>query len=70
MLENYTNLSPHFLLASFACQRRGSGSRTCCCFRFCLITGETRQTINARSAPAINALAASDEKKLSTGRDD
>jgi hypothetical protein len=69
MLENYTNLSPHFLAASLIASSAALGVGLVAAFR--LLPAYRRNAAmksNGQSAPAINALAASDEKKLSHGQ--
>jgi hypothetical protein len=68
MLENYTNLSPHFLLTSLLASGLGLGVGLVVAFRLLpQLRRNAGQGSSAQSALAINALPASDEKKLNHG---
>ena len=69
MLENYTNLSPHFLLASFIASGAALGIGLVTAFRLLPIYRKNvGLKINNYTAQAINALPAADDKKLMHGQ--
>jgi len=69
MLENYTNLSPHFLAASLIASSAALGVGLVAAFRLLPQFWRTAGfKSNEQSAPASFALPASDEKKLSHGQ--
>ena len=65
MLENYTNLSPHFLLTSLLASGAALGVGLVVAYRLLPVYRRNAgHKSDARSAPANFALPASDEKKL------
>ena len=69
MLENYTNLSSHFLMMSLIASSAALGVGLVIAFRLMPVYRRTTgRKSNNRGAPVINALPASDEKKLSHGQ--
>ena len=65
MLENYTNISPHFLLTSLLASGAALGIGLVVAYRLLPVYRRNAgHKSNAQSAPAINVLPASDEKKL------
>jgi len=69
MLENYTNLSPHFLIMSLIASSAALGVGLVIAFRLMPVYRRTAgRKSNRQPSPAINALPASDEKKLRHGQ--
>jgi hypothetical protein len=69
MLENYTNLSTHFLMMSLIASSAALGVRLVIAFRLLPIYRQSAgRKSNALPAPVINALPAADDKKLSHGQ--
>lgn len=69
MLENYTNLSPHFLLASLIASGTALGIGLVSAFRLLPVYRRTTgQKFDNPPAKAINALLIADDKKLRHGQ--
>ena len=69
MLENYTNLSPHFLLTSLLASGAALGIGLVAAYRLLPVYRRNAgHKSNAQSATAINPLPASAKKKLSHGQ--
>jgi hypothetical protein len=69
MLENYTNLSTHFLIASLIASGAALGVGLVVAFRLIPVYRRTAgQKSNIAPAPVVNALPALEDKKLNLGQ--
>lgn len=69
MLENYTNLSTHFLIASLIASGAALGVGLVVAFRLIPVYRRTAgQKSNIATAPVVNALPALEDKKLNLGQ--